>query len=196
LNILIKGATIITMESPEAIIPNGVIAVAGPRIVYVGKESALPGDFRPEKIIDATNMAALPGFVNCHTHAAMTLFRGFADDLPLMQWLEEKIWPLEAGLKKEDVYWGTLLACVEMIRSGTTTFADMYFHMGQAAGAVEKAGLRARFIPGDDRHGAGRRGGRTAAAGIQRGICEKVARSRRRSHHRYAGSARSLHLSA
>lgn len=148
MKILIKGATIITMESPEAIIPNGVIAVAGPRIVYVGKESALPGDFQPEKIIDGTNMAALPGFVNCHTHAAMTLFRGFADDLPLMLWLEEKIWPLEAGLKKEDIYWGTLLGCVEMIRSGTTTFADMYFHMGQAARAVEKAGLRASLSRG------------------------------------------------
>lgn len=148
MKILIKGATIITMESPEAIIPNGIIAVAGPRIVHVGQENALPGDFRPEKIIDATNMAALPGFVNCHTHAAMTLFRGFADDLPLMQWLEEKIWPLEAGLKKEDIYWGTLLACVEMIRSGTTTFADMYFHMGQAARAVEEAGLRASLSRG------------------------------------------------
>ncbi|MEW6424014.1 MAG: amidohydrolase [Bacillota bacterium] len=148
MNILIKGATIITMESPEAIIPDGVIAVNGPRIVYVGKEGALPGDFQPEKIIDGTNMAALPGFVNCHTHAAMTLFRGFADDLPLMQWLEEKIWPLEAGLRKEDIYWGTLLCCLEMIRSGTTTFADMYFHMGEVARAVEKAGLRASLSRG------------------------------------------------
>ena len=148
LQILIKGATIITMESPAAVIPGGVIAVAGPRILYAGPESALPANFLPDKIIDGVNLAALPGFVNCHTHAAMTLFRSYADDLPLMQWLEEKIWPLEAGLQKEDIYWGTLLCCAEMIRSGTTTFADMYFHMGQAARAVEKAGLRASLSRG------------------------------------------------
>jgi 5-methylthioadenosine/S-adenosylhomocysteine deaminase len=88
-------------------------------------------------------MIAMPGFVNCHTHAAMSLLRGFADDLPLMEWLTEKIWPIEDRMTPEDIYWGTMLACLEMIKSGTTTFADMYFHMDQTARAVEKSGLRA-----------------------------------------------------
>jgi 5-methylthioadenosine/S-adenosylhomocysteine deaminase len=148
MQILIRGADIITMESPEAVIKRGIIAIAGQRIIHIGEEGTLPENFRAEKIIDAPNMVALPGFVNCHTHAAMTLFRGYADDLPLRQWLEEKIWPLEAGLQKEDIYWGTLLCCLEMIRAGTTTFADMYFYMGQAARAVEKAGLRASLALG------------------------------------------------
>ena len=66
-------------------------------------------------------MALVPGLVNAHTHAAMTLFRGYADDLPLMEWLNEHIWPVEKRLDAEDVYWGTRLACVEMIRTGTTS---------------------------------------------------------------------------
>src|SRR5581483_11218647 len=81
--------------------------------------------------------------VNAHTHAAMTLFRGFGDDMPLMEWLRTKIWPAEAKLEPEDVYWGTRLACVEMIRSGTTKFVDMYWHAAQVAAAVRDSGLRA-----------------------------------------------------
>src|SRR5687768_17289261 len=88
-------------------------------------------------------MAIIPGLVNGHTHAAMTLFRGFADDLPLMEWLEGHIWPVEKRMSDDDVYWGTRLACVEMIRSGTTSFWDMYWHAHAAARAVEDAGLRA-----------------------------------------------------
>lgn len=90
----------------------------------------------------------MPGFVNCHTHAAMTLLRSFADDLPLMQWLEEKIWPLEANLTGDDVYWGTMLAAREMIAGGTTTFADMYFFMDDAAKAVRDSGIRASLSRG------------------------------------------------
>ena len=71
-----------------------------------------------DKVIDGRRKAAIPGFVNTHTHAAMTLFRGFGDDMPLMPWLEEKIWPNEAKLTKEDVFWGAKLACLEMIKSG------------------------------------------------------------------------------
>jgi 5-methylthioadenosine/S-adenosylhomocysteine deaminase len=94
-------------------------------------------------VIDAGGMALVPGLVNGHTHAAMTLFRGYGDDLPLMQWLEEKIWPAEARLDSEDVYWGTRLACAEMIRTGTVRFWDMYWQPGATARAVEDAGLRA-----------------------------------------------------
>ena len=72
--------------------------------------------------IDGTNKVALPGLINTHTHAAMTLLRGYADDYPLQQWLEEKIWPVEKRLTEEDVYWGVKLACLEMIKTGTTTF--------------------------------------------------------------------------
>ena len=96
-----------------------------------------------DELLDAAGMALVPGFVNAHTHAAMTLFRGYADDLPLMEWLERHIWPIEKRLDDEDVYWGTRLACAEMIRTGTTAFWDMYWHAHAAARAVEDAGLRA-----------------------------------------------------
>ncbi len=98
-----------------------------------------PGD----EVLDAGAMALLPGFVNAHTHAAMTLFRGYADDLPLMEWLVGHIWPVEKRMDDEDVYWGTRLACVEMIRTGTTCFWDMYWHAHAGARAVEDAGVRA-----------------------------------------------------
>ena len=94
-------------------------------------------------IIDGRRKAVIPGFVNMHTHAAMTLFRGFGDDMPLMTWLEKKIWPYEAKLTYEDVYWGAKLACVEMLHSGTTTFTDMYYQPDATAQAVEEMGLRA-----------------------------------------------------
>ncbi|MGN7611522.1 amidohydrolase family protein [Magnetococcales bacterium HHB-1] len=93
--------------------------------------------------LDAEKKALVPGLVNGHTHAAMTLFRGFGDDMPLMQWLKTRIWPAEAKLTEEDVYWGTKLACLEMIRSGTVTFQDMYWHFHGMAQAVEEMGLRA-----------------------------------------------------
>ena len=96
-----------------------------------------------EELIDATGMLLCPPMVNAHTHAAMTLFRGFGDDMPLMEWLRTKIWPAEARLEPEDVYWGTRLACIEMIRAGTTRFFDMYWHGSEAARAVVDSGMRA-----------------------------------------------------
>ncbi|MDD1655627.1 MAG: amidohydrolase family protein [Methanomicrobiales archaeon] len=98
--------------------------------------------------LDGRHHLVLPGLVNTHTHAAMTLLRGYADDMPLQEWLTEKIWPLEAHLTKEDVYEGTRLACLEMIRSGTTAFNDMYFHMEDAARAASDAGIRATLAYG------------------------------------------------
>lgn len=95
-----------------------------------------------DTIIDARRKALVPGFTNTHTHAAMTLFRGYADDLPLQTWLQEKIWPLEAKLADEDVYWGTKLACLEMIKTGTTAFNDMYWHALASARAVDEMGMR------------------------------------------------------
>ena len=114
-------------------IEDGTIARLGPRIRT--REC--------DEVIDADGMAIVPGLVNGHTHAAMTLFRGHGDDLPLMRWLQEVIWPVEARLEAEDVYWGTRLACLEMIRTGTVRFWDMYWHPGATARAVEDAGIRA-----------------------------------------------------
>jgi 5-methylthioadenosine/S-adenosylhomocysteine deaminase len=94
-------------------------------------------------VIDGDGAIALPGLVNTHTHAAMSLLRGYADDMILQDWLAQKIWPLEAHLTGSDVYWGTRLACLEMIRTGTTAFNDMYFFMEEAARAVDEAGIRA-----------------------------------------------------
>jgi 5-methylthioadenosine/S-adenosylhomocysteine deaminase len=96
-----------------------------------------------EFIIDGDRAIALPGLINTHTHAAMTLLRGYADDMLLQDWLSKKIWPLESHLTGEDVYLGTRLACLEMIRTGTTAFNDMYFNMTDAARAVDEAGIRA-----------------------------------------------------
>ena len=118
------------------------LRVEGGRIARIGPR------IRPREgddVIDADGMAIVPGLVNGHTHAAMTLFRGHGDDLPLMRWLQEVIWPVEARLDDEDVYWGTRLACVEMIRTGTVRIWDMYWHAGATARAVEDAGIRARI---------------------------------------------------
>jgi 5-methylthioadenosine/S-adenosylhomocysteine deaminase len=112
---------------------DGVIAELGPEV------APGPGD----ELIDATGMLLCPPMVNAHTHAAMTLFRGFGDDMPLMEWLRTKIWPAEAKLEPQDVYWGTRLACIEMIRAGTARFLDMYWHGAEAARAVVDSGMRA-----------------------------------------------------
>ena len=96
-----------------------------------------------DKIIDATGMILLPGLINTHTHLSMTLFRGLADDLSLDSWLNDHIWPMEANLNGDYCYIGALLGAVELIKSGTTTFSDMYFYMEDVARAVDEAGIRA-----------------------------------------------------
>ncbi len=111
-----------------------------------GAIAALGADVAPEpgdEVLDASGCTLLPGLVNGHTHGAMTLFRGYGSDLALMDWLEHRIWPAEARLTADDVYWGTRLACAEMIRAGTVRFWDMYWHPEATARAVEDAGLRA-----------------------------------------------------
>lgn len=117
------------------------------RLISISKEkrSSKIGEglsFPADKILDGSRKAVIPGFVNAHTHAAMTLFRGFGDDMPLMPWLEQKIWPNEAKMTREDVYWGAKLACLEMIKSGTTTFFDMYQRPRVTADVTEEMGLR------------------------------------------------------
>lgn len=118
----------------------------GLRCAADGTIAALGPEVKPqhgEETLDAGGAILLPPLVNGHTHAAMTLFRGSGGDLPLMPWLKERIWPIEAKLEAEDVYWGTRLACLEFIRSGTTRFWDMYWHPEATARAVADAGLRA-----------------------------------------------------
>ncbi len=142
-DILIENAHIITMNDDREII-QGDIAINGKKIVGIGENL----DENAEKVIDASGKAALPGLVNAHTHLSMVLFRGLADDLELQTWLQEKIWPMEANLEGGDVYSGALLGCLEMIRSGTTCFADLYFFMDRVAEAVEESGLRANLAYG------------------------------------------------
>lgn len=131
MSILIKEVEL-NGESTDIYIENNYIR-------QIGRQLSVSAD----TVIDGRRKAVIPGFVNTHTHAAMTLFRGFGDDMPLMPWLEEKIWPNEAKLTKEDVYWGAKLACLEMIKSGTTTFFDMYHKFHATAEAVEEMGIRA-----------------------------------------------------
>lgn len=128
----------------QALLPTGErtdILIKGNRIAEVGViDATLHSD---SELIDARDLAVIPGFVNCHTHAAMTYFRGYGDDLDLMDWLENMIWPVEAHLTHEDIYWGSRLACLEMIQSGTTAFLDMYTYPEATAQAVIDSGMRA-----------------------------------------------------
>lgn len=112
---------------------DGIIDAVGPDVLPE------PGD----ETLDAEGATLTRALVNGHTHAAMTLFRRWGDDLPLMEWLEQRIWPAEARLTGDDVYWGTRLACLEMIRSGTVRFWDMYWHQLDVARAVLDSGIRA-----------------------------------------------------
>ena len=137
---LIRDVTAITLDERDRSLNGVEIALEGTSIVAVGHA---PEDFVPDEVIDGSEMVALPAFFNGHTHAAMTLERGWAEDLPFERWLNEKIWVAESALEEEDVYWGSALACCEMIASGTVGFADHYFWMDQAARAVEESGMKA-----------------------------------------------------
>lgn len=122
--------------------PDGVqrdILIEGNKISAIGESLSTEG----AEVIDAHRMAIMPGLVNCHTHAAMTVFRGYGDDLDLMDWLNNMIWPVEAHMDEEDVYVGAKLACLEMIKSGTTAFLDMYSFPHGTARAANEMGLRA-----------------------------------------------------
>jgi len=145
-DILIYGCTILPMDD-RGFIEDGALAIKNGKIAFVGK-SASATSIEAEIKINAKGKIAMPGLINCHTHVPMTLFRGIAEDQPLDTWLKEIIWPLEAKLRSEDVYAGALLGCLEMIKSGTTCFADMYFHEDTVAKAVEKSGLRGVLAEG------------------------------------------------
>jgi len=139
--LLITGVRIGEKQGDIFINEQGMIGAIGEQ---VKKQYAGQAEF----IIDGGGAIALPGLVNTHTHAAMTLLRGYADDMVLQDWLSQKIWPLETHLTGDDVYHGTRLACLEMIRTGTTAFNDMYFFMEDAARAVAETGIRAVLCHG------------------------------------------------
>lgn len=147
---VIRGGTVLTAAPEAEAFAPGEVAFDGAVLTYVGppRPGEGGGPASSASIIDASGCLIIPGLVNAHTHAAMVLFRGFAMDLPLQTWLEEHIWPAEAGLEPDDVYWGTLAAAGEMLRGGITCFADMYFHPGRAAAAVLESGIRASLAPG------------------------------------------------
>jgi len=139
---LIKNVTVVTMDDQHRVLPDSDLLVEEPTI----SEICASGQARPAggcQIIDATGMVAIPGLINAHTHCAMTLLRGYADDMPLMPWLKQRIWPFEMKLREDDVYWGTLLGIAEMIRGGVTCFNDMYHYFEAAARAVVDSGMRA-----------------------------------------------------
>jgi 5-methylthioadenosine/S-adenosylhomocysteine deaminase len=137
---LIRNVDVVTLDEQGTVLRAVELAIANGQLVAVGQA---PDDFVPNETIDGSHRVALPGFFNAHTHAAMTLVRGWADDLPLDRWFNERIWVAESALEEEDVYWGAALAAAEMIRSGTVGFADHYFWMDQVARVVESSGMRA-----------------------------------------------------
>lgn len=146
--ILIEGAIIIPLDVEQSEFFRGDILIVGDSIAKITVHPERITDENVDRVINADKYIILPGLINAHGHAAMTLFRSYADDLPLKQWLEEEIWPIEEHLNSNDVYWGTMLALAEMIRGGTTNFADMYFFMDRVAEAVSESGIRATLSRG------------------------------------------------
>lgn len=141
--LMIKDVIILTMKEDEAPF-RGDILIAGDTIRQIGPGLAAEAD----ETIEGQGMVAMPGLINAHQHTPMSLLRGFSDDLKLMDWLERKMLPAEANMTPEDIYWGCKLSMAEMIKSGTTAFADMYIHMDEIAAAVEEAGMRASLSRG------------------------------------------------
>jgi 5-methylthioadenosine/S-adenosylhomocysteine deaminase len=147
-DLIVSGGTILTIDAADSVIADGAVAVRGGRIVALGRRRAVERGFRARHRVEATGHLVLPGLINAHTHVAMTLLRGVKDDQELMTWLTKYMFPLEARFVSPDfVRWGALLACWEMIASGTTAFADGYFFEEEVARAADESGMRA--VPGE-----------------------------------------------
>lgn len=144
MNILIENVNVLTMVDGENIKKANIYIEDG----KIKKISENTYDFNYDKKINGENKLAMPGLINAHTHVGMSFFRNYADDLELMTWLNDKIWPLEDKLEAEDVYWASLLSHAEMIMTGTTTFADMYYFEDQTIKALEKSKMRAQIARG------------------------------------------------
>src|SRR5277367_344347 len=142
-DLLITGGTVITMDAQRRVLNDGAIAVSGDSIVAVGASAELAAKYAPAKILNAHGAIVMPGLINGHTHAAMSLFRGIAEDLSLDDWLHAYIFPAEARNVTEDfAAWGTRLAILEMLRGGVTTYADMYYFEDAVARVTKEAGMR------------------------------------------------------
>src|SRR5947209_3226839 len=134
---------VITENAQRRVIENGAVAIRGERIVGVGTKAEIDARFHGKQRLDRPDAILAPGLINTHTHAAMSLFRGIADDLRLQDWLEKFIFPAEAkNVSPEFVRWGTRLGCLEMLLGGTTTFTDMYYFEDVVAEAAKEAGMR------------------------------------------------------
>ena len=152
-DLIVSGATVVTMDANRAIYEDGSVAVKGDSIVAVGPRTEIESRYKAQQTIDGKGKLVLPGFVNGHTHVPMTLFRGLHDDVTLSDWLYKYIFPAEAkNVNEEFVRWGTRLAAAEQIRAGVTTFADMYYFEDAVAEETKAAGMRGI-------RGLGRRGG-------------------------------------
>jgi len=142
-DLIVTGGMLVTMDSPRSIYDDGAVAVTGDTIVAVGPRAEIEARYTASQAIDAKNKLVLPGFINGHTHVPMTLFRGIHDDVTLNDWLYKYIFPAEAkNVTEEFVRWGTRLAAAEQIRSGVTTFADMYYFEDAVAEETKAAGMR------------------------------------------------------
>jgi len=143
ISLLITGGTVVTMDAAGTILADGAVAINGETIVAVGTTADLEARYQARDRIDARGQVIMPGLINTHTHAPMVLFRGLADDMALMDWLTQYIFPAEkATVSPEFVRVGTRLAVLEMIESGTTTYADMYYFEEEIAAATKAAGMR------------------------------------------------------
>jgi 5-methylthioadenosine/S-adenosylhomocysteine deaminase len=143
ISLIVTGGTVITMERGGRVVSPGAVAIDGRDIVGVDTPDAIAARFSARDSVDAAGQVVLPGLINTHTHAPMVLYRGLADDLALMDWLQKYIFPAEAKtVTPEFVRAGTRLAALEMIQSGTTTYADMYYFEEEIAKVTKEAGLR------------------------------------------------------
>jgi 5-methylthioadenosine/S-adenosylhomocysteine deaminase len=147
-DLYIRADVVVTQNDTREVIEDGAVAISGNEIVGVGPHERLRGAFAPVETRHLARRLLMPGLINSHTHAGMTYFRGAADDLPLMQWLTDHIWPIERAVTTEIIHFGALLGCAEMLRSGTTTFCDMYLVEDETARAVDDSGIRATLGEG------------------------------------------------
>lgn len=142
-DLIIAGGTVVTMDVQKRVIEDGAVAIRADSIAAVGTRAEVESRFDADRTIDARGSLVLPGLINGHAHAAMSLFRGIADDLALDEWLHKYIFPAEArNVTKDFVTWGTRLSLLEMARGGTTTYADMYYFEDAVARATKDAGMR------------------------------------------------------
>ena len=142
-DLIIRNGYIVTMNEKMELIEMGSVVVSDGLIMAIDTTEAIDNEYSSEVVIDATGKIIMPGMINCHTHIPMTYFRGLADDLPLMTWLQDHIWPVEKEfVKPEFVYDAALHGSAEMIRNGITMFNDQYFHGKETAQAALKAGIR------------------------------------------------------